>query len=96
MPDTSTLDGWNHEFSYWKHIAGFEPVKLIASVDESPDWEMDRRHVLLMKNGSYATVIENGCSCYDSSEAVIDFHKTLSEALESASIKPDQILPNAK
>lgn len=83
-----TLDGWDYEFRHWKHTIGFEPVALIASVDESPCWEMDRRHVFLCQNGSYAAVIESGCSCYEPSEAEISFYPTEAEARDAARIPP--------
>ena len=88
MTQTHDLSGWDYEFRAWKNTIGFVPVELVASIDESASYEMDRRHVFLCENGSYATVSEQGCSCYEVSEASISFYATKAEALEAANIPP--------
>jgi len=84
----TNLDGWDYEFRSWKNITGFEPIELIASVDESESYEMDRRHVFLLADGKYASVDEQGCSCYDPSWASVEIHPTKESAFEAARIPP--------
>jgi hypothetical protein len=58
-------------------------VSLIKSKDNSPDYEMDRKHIFLLENGQYALVKECGCSCYDRSDAEICLYKTKEDALDA-------------
>lgn len=81
-------DGWKYEFESWRQTIGFVPVEIVASIDESESYEMDRRHVFLCENGSFATVTECGCSCYESGDAIIEFYPTKAEALKAAKIPP--------
>ena len=83
MNDLADLySAWRYEFEYWKRIHGFNPLSLVESEDRSPSWEMNRFHIFELENGTYVTVLEQGCSCYDPSWAEIDFHRTLEEAKE--------------
>ena len=73
---------WSYEFNYWKRTIGFDPVELVESHDQSPSCEMQRMHIFKLRNGEYAVVEETGCSCYDSGQAQIEFHKDLKSAME--------------
>jgi hypothetical protein len=73
--------GWRYEFEAWISRLQSVPVLLVKSVDHSESYEMDRRHIFKLENGSYAFVTENGCSCYSSSEAKITLCKDIGEAI---------------
>ena len=68
--------GWLSQFG------DSEPIETIADFDKEPSYEMDRAVVFKLKNGKYAYVHESGCSCYESSDAMIDIYDTKKEAME--------------
>ncbi len=75
--------GMPYGVSSWITQMGSEPVEMIESFDKSAAYEMDAAHVFKLANGKYSTVIESGCSCYESSDASVEVHTTKKAALKS-------------
>lgn len=73
---------WRYKFEAWNEKLGSKPKSLLDTADYSKDYDMDQMHILELENGKYATVIEKGCSCYDSSDAEIEVHPNKEKALE--------------
>lgn len=73
---------WNYEFETWKSMyVGFDPIELVSSIDNSEPYTMNKMTIFKNTNGSYVIVSESGCSCYEPSNAHIDFVKTKKEAM---------------
>lgn len=64
----------------WDSIFGCLPVAEPYHADYSESYQVDTFHVFELADGKYATISESGCSCYDSSEAVIELHPTKYDA----------------
>lgn len=73
----------DYKLEYWIGTLGSIPVKEIAHGDYSQSYEMDRMMVYELENGKYATILEVGCSCYDSADAQIDLFPTKKAAMTS-------------
>ncbi len=67
---------------YWKDKLGSKVLEEIRHADHSASYEMDEAHVYKLENGQYALVTESGCSCYSSSDAVIDLYPDEATAVE--------------
>jgi hypothetical protein len=76
---------WSYEFSEWKLSA--LPVELIHSQDDSESYEMDRQHVFKLENGRYAYISEQGCSCYEYSDAEVCEYPTKEEAMSRVTMR---------
>lgn len=87
-PD-SLAEEWKYEFEEWRKTTGFDPVELVASADESEDYDQDRAHVFLTSRGEYALVHEAGCSCYSPSDASIDLFPNLEAVKQSLRVDED-------
>lgn len=74
---------WGYEFKAWEMEMGSLPTKLIASLDRSESYEMSRAMVFKLANRKYAVAIEEGCSCYEATDANIEIHPTLGAAMKS-------------
>jgi len=74
------LNSW--DVQYWLPTLGSNPVERVAHFNNSYDYEMSEAHVLKLENGKYATVIEEGCSCYSSADAQIELHPTKKAAMK--------------
>lgn len=66
------------EFGYKEEVwsgqyPDFVPVELVASIDKGEAYEVNELHLYKLKRG-YALVHESGCSCYETSEANVDFY----------------------
>lgn len=57
-------------------------VQTIVSDDKSEMYEVDKFWIVKLENGRYATILEQGCSCYDSESAEIDILPDESAARE--------------
>ena len=73
------IDEW--ELKSWIARLGSVPVKIIEDCNRSADYEVTKFKVLKLENGNYATVEENGCSCYESSQANIEIFSSKKEAV---------------
>lgn len=72
----------NQLLEVWKDTIGFEPIAILASVDNAGSYEKSELHIFKLKRG-YALVHENGCSCYESRDAKIDILPNLKAVKES-------------
>lgn len=74
---------WSYAFECWtnQHV-GFFPIEMVGSHNRSESYTKNEMHVFKNMNGSYAIVRESGCSCYERSNAQVDFVKTKKEALK--------------
>lgn len=79
MPTKINLDEW--EIKEWISRLGSMPIEIIENCDRSAAWEVTRFKVLKLENGKYATVEENGCSCYDARDADIEIFSSKKEAV---------------
>lgn len=70
------------EISAWIHALGSMPISRIAHEDRSQSYEMDVAHVFELENGKFALVTEEGCSCYESSDAQIELFPDKKKALK--------------
>ena len=75
------IDSW--DLSAWIEQLGSVPVERVRHADHSESYEMSVAHIFRLENGKYAVVIEEGCSCYSSSDAQIELFPTLKRAEES-------------
>ena len=75
------LSDW--QIKAWIIELGSWPEERIAHEDFSQSYEMDMMHVLKLQNGKYATVLEQGCSCYESGDAKIEVFPTRKAAMAS-------------
>jgi hypothetical protein len=80
MPTKLNLDEW--EIKEWIARLGSMPVEIIEDCDRSAAYEVTKFKVLKLENGNYATVEENGCSCYTASEANIEIFSSKEEAVK--------------
>ena len=88
------------DFWQWQQEYGFaKPVRHILTYQGVSYGGRNDLHVYLLENGQGITIKEQGCSCYESSQADIDVYKTVDLALwrarewrqsELASIGPHQ------
>ena len=74
---------WSYEFENWMGRFMSAPTKLIISKDVSQPWEMDIAHIFKLENGQFAVVIEEGCSCYSSSDAKIELFPNKDRAMKA-------------
>jgi len=74
---------WEHPFHYWKKTTGFNPIRHVKSNDFGERYEMNIGHVFELVGGKGALVIEQGCSCYESSDASIDLYPDVDSALDA-------------
>lgn len=83
MPDelSGGIDSW--EWKAWKVRLGSMPIERVLHDDQSQDYEIVEAHVYKLKNGKYALITEEGCSCYSSDDASIDLFPTLEAAKEA-------------
>lgn len=70
----------DYELGDWIIRFGSFPVELTASEDFSGSYEMIRAHIFKLQNNKYAYVEENGCSCYEPTDAEVVTNLSLSEA----------------
>lgn len=73
----------SYEIEAWITSLGSVPVERVKHADHSEGYDMSEGHILRLENGKYAVVIEEGCSCYSSSDAQIELFPTLERAEES-------------
>lgn len=69
------LDSWQIEA--WIMRLGSFPRKRVFHKDYAGSYEKREAHVLQLENGKYALVVEEGCSCYESSQANIEIFQSL-------------------
>ena len=69
---------WHKVWSEWIH--GDYAVELIDEHDHSEAYEMDCIWLFRLASGRYATVEEQGCSCYDHDDAALDLFADLESA----------------
>jgi hypothetical protein len=69
-----------YEIKAW--IAQLEsyPIKRIKHAMGEQDYSTNEAHLLLLENGKFAVVTEEGCSCYSSDEACINVYPDLETA----------------
>ena len=72
------LDKW--EIEAWITRLGSMPIKVIDRCDRSESYSIAKFTILKLEDGKYATVDENGCSCYNSEDANIEIFSTEKEA----------------
>jgi N-acetyl-gamma-glutamylphosphate reductase len=75
-----------YELKNWIIVMGSFPVEEIRHEDMSESYTKRSFHVFKLENGRFATVLEEGCSCYSSEQAVIDVHadfRTADEKFEA-------------
>lgn len=72
------IDSW--DLSAWIEQLGSVPVERLRHEDHSESYEMSVAHLFRLENGKYAVVIEEGCSCYSSSDAQIEVFPSLERA----------------
>lgn len=66
---------FNYPFRTWcPKFPGFIPVALLDSADYSEAYEQDCMSLFELTGGRSATVLEQGCSCYDYDWAQIELH----------------------
>lgn len=83
MENENKLNQFEYELPYWNKTFGSPAIEIIISADESESYEIDAFHVFKLENGKYATVYENGCSCYDyARDAEIELFPDKEKALE--------------
>jgi hypothetical protein len=80
---TDDLGVEKYEIDAWRFTLGSAPIKRVAHCDLSEPYEMREAHVFKLENGKYALVTEEGCSCYESSDADIDLFSGKKDALEA-------------
>ena len=73
----------DYKLEYWIGTLGSIPLKEVARADYSQSYETDSMMVYELENGKYATVLEVGCSCYNSSDAQIDIFPSKKAAMKS-------------
>lgn len=66
-----SLDCWSDNWT--NRINGAHPIAEIGHADASESYEMDMMHVFQLSDGHWVIVRESGCSCYDSSQADVEF-----------------------
>ena len=79
MATKINLDDW--EIKAWITRLGSMPIEIVESCDRSADYEVTKFKVLKLENGNYATVEENGCSCYEADDADIEIFSSKKEAV---------------
>ena len=70
----------DYEIEAWLSRLGSPPVECLKVADLSASYEMTKCGILRLLNGQFATVVEEGCSCYSSSDADIELHPTYEAA----------------
>lgn len=72
-----------YDVEAWIAMLESVPIESIKQVDHSRSYDMARGHLFKLENGKYATVFEEGCSCYTPENAQIELFPTLERALDS-------------
>lgn len=78
--DKTLFKEWQYEFGAWLHTTGFDPKRLVISETLHEDYSKNAFHIFENEDGTYATVYESGCSCYEASQASINICQTLRDA----------------
>ena len=81
MEDKLGISEW--DLKAWIGTLGSVPVERLAHEDLSESYEMTVAHVFKLENKKYALITEEGCSCYESSQAEIELFPTKAAALEA-------------
>lgn len=71
-----------YQIKAWLYALGSRPEKRVRYADYGQTYEVEMMHVFILQNGKYATVLESGCSCYDSSDAEIEVFATFQAAVQ--------------
>lgn len=58
----------------WLISLGSFPVEVVSTKNFGGSYERRMAHVLKLENKKFATIIEEGCSCYSASQAKIEVH----------------------
>lgn len=77
------VDGYEYEIKEWINSFGSVPISEIARVDFDTYYSTDNAQVFELENGSFAMVVEEGCSCYSSSDAYIEIFQAREHALKA-------------
>jgi hypothetical protein len=80
------IEDWKYEFDNWIPRLGSTPKRIVYSHDTSESYEMNRSHVFELENGKFGAVTEQGCSCYESSDADIEIFASLADAIKKAEL----------
>lgn len=72
-----------YEIEAWIDRMGSAPVRGLCQMDLSESYTMCKATVFELRNGTYALVTEEGCSCYHYDDAQIDLHPTLNRAMDA-------------
>jgi hypothetical protein len=72
-----------YQIEAWLSRLEVRPLEVVDQEDKSEGYDIDRILVLRLKNRRYATVVESGCSCYDSSDAQIELHPDKRSAMRA-------------
>ena len=73
------IDKW--EIEAWITRLGSMPIKVIDRCDSSEYYSTTKFTILKLEDGNYATVEENGCSCYTAEDAEIEVFPTKEKAV---------------
>ena len=68
------IDEW--EIKAWITRLGSMPIKVIDRCDRSAPFSITRFTILKLEDGKYATIDEQGCSCYIPENANIEIFST--------------------
>jgi len=82
LEGTKLQEEWSCEVACWKEEMGALPKALLLSEDNPESYEMDRKHLFELEDGKFAVVEESGCSCYESSDAIINTYPSFTVAKE--------------
>lgn len=66
------FDDWQIEA--WIMRLGSFPIERIAYQNNSGGYRKAEAHIVKLENGKYATITEEGCSCYTADRAEIQIH----------------------
>lgn len=61
---------------------GSMPIERIAFEDRAGSYEMRQASVYKLENGQFATIVEEGCSCYSRTQADIELFASVNPAME--------------
>lgn len=82
MSDQKKVEGFDeYTTKQWSEQFNIKILERIAHEDEGGNYETHEIHVVSLEGNKYAVITEDGCSCYDSSQAEIEMFPTKKAAL---------------
>lgn len=75
----------DYEIKEWVLKMESFPESVVASESRPRSYETHAAHVFKLQNGKYALVVEDGCSCYSASDALVELFPLKKVAMEKFS-----------